>query len=75
MKIVPVVIGAFGTTPRLLRKRIVDNGIETRIVDLQKSAILYFARILRKVLEVSGDLLSPSLKKTSLLNILACNNQ
>ena len=33
VKIVPVVIGAFGTTPRLLRKRIEDIGTETRIVD------------------------------------------
>ena len=52
VKIVSVVIGALGTTPRLLRKRIEDIGIETRIVDLQRSAILYSARILRKVLKV-----------------------
>ena len=51
MKIVPVVIGALGTTPRLLPKRLKDIGIETHIVDLQKTAILYSARILRKVLE------------------------
>ena len=31
-----VVIGAFGTMPRLLRKRLKDIGIETRTVDLQK---------------------------------------
>ena len=52
VKIVPVVIGALGTTPRLLPKRLKDIGIETRIVDLQKTAILYSARILRTVLEV-----------------------
>ena len=52
VKIVPVVIRALGTTPRLLPKRLKDIGIGTRIVDLQKSAILYSARILRKVLEV-----------------------
>ena len=52
VKIVPVVIGALGTTPRLLPKRLKDIGIETSIVGLQKSAILYSARILRKVLEV-----------------------
>ena len=52
VKIIPVVVGALGTTPRLLRKRLKDIGIETRIVDLQKSAILCSARILRKVLEV-----------------------
>ena len=47
-----------------------EIGIETRIVDLQKSAILYSARILRIVLEVWGGLLLPDLKKTSLINIL-----
>ena len=52
VKIIPVVVGALGTTPRLLPKRLKDIGIETRIVDLQKSAILCSARILRKVLEV-----------------------
>ena len=49
-----------------------EIGIETRIVDLQKSGILYSARILGKVLEVWGGLLLPDLKKTSLINILAC---
>ena len=50
VKIVPVVIGALGTTPRLLPKRLKDIGIGTRTVDLQKSVILCSARILRKVL-------------------------
>ena len=39
-------------------------GIETRIMDLQKSTIVYSAKILRTVFEVRGDLLSPNLKKT-----------
>ena len=52
MKVIPIVIGALGTTLKLLRKRLEDIGIDTKVVELQKSAILYSARILRKVLEV-----------------------
>ena len=44
VKIIPVVVGVLGTTPSLLPKRLKDIGIETRIVDLQKSAILCSAR-------------------------------
>ena len=52
VKVIPIIIGALGTTPKLLRKRLEDIGIDTKVVELQKSAILYSARILRKVLEV-----------------------
>ena len=52
VKVIPIIIGALGTTPKLLRKRLEDIDIDTKIVELQKSAILYSARILRKVLEV-----------------------
>ena len=52
VKVIPIIIGALGTTPKLLRKRLEDIGIETKIVELQKSALLYSARILRKVLEI-----------------------
>ena len=40
VKIIPVVVGVLGTSSRLLPKRLKDTGIETRIVDLQTSAIL-----------------------------------
>ena len=52
VKVIPIIIGAVETTPKLLRKRLKDTGIETKVVELQKSAILYSARILRKVLEI-----------------------
>lgn len=39
-------------TPKLLRKRLEDTDIETRIVELLKISILYSARIIRKVLEI-----------------------
>ena len=52
VKVIPVVVGALGTTPKKSKQRLSDIGIETRIVELQKTTILYSARILRNVLEV-----------------------
>ena len=50
--VIPKVIGALGTTPKKLKKRLEDIGIETRVTELQKTVILHSARILRKVLEI-----------------------
>ena len=50
--VIPIVLGALGTTPKTLQKRMKDIGIETRTGELQKIVILHTARILRKVLEV-----------------------
>ena len=50
--VIPIVLGALGTTPKTLQKRMKDIGIETRIGELQKTVIMHTARILRKVLEV-----------------------
>ena len=52
VNIIPVVVCALGTTPKKLKQRLSDIGIETRIVELQKTTILYSARILVNVLEV-----------------------
>ena len=51
-KVIPIIIGALGTTPKKLSKRLDDFGKGTRIVELQRTVIIYFARILRKVLEI-----------------------
>ena len=51
-KVIPIITGALGTTPKKLSKRLDDLGIGTRIVELQKTVIIYSARILRKVLEI-----------------------
>ena len=51
-KVIPIIKGALGTTPKKLSKRLDDLGIGTRIVELQKTVIIYSARILRKVLEI-----------------------
>ena len=52
VKVIPVVVGALGTTSKKRKQRLSDIGIETRIVELQKTTILYSARVLRNVLEV-----------------------
>ena len=50
--VIPIVIETLGTTPKKLKKRLEDIGIETRVTELQKTVILHPARILRKVLEI-----------------------
>ena len=50
--VIPIVTGTLGTTPKKLKKRLEDIGIETRVTELQKTVILHSARILRKVLEI-----------------------
>ena len=50
--VIPIIIGALGTTPKKLKKRLEDIGIETRVTELQKTVILHSARILRKILEI-----------------------
>ena len=51
VKVVPIVIGAFGTPPKEIKRRVKELGIETRIEEMQKTVILQSARILRRVLE------------------------
>ena len=48
---VKVVLGALGTPPKDIKRRVEELGIETRIEEMQKTVILQSARILRKVLE------------------------
>ena len=40
VKVIPVVLGALGTTPKKLKQQLSDIGIGTRIVELQKTTIL-----------------------------------
>ena len=51
-KVIHIIIGALGTNPKKLSKRLDDLGIGTRIVELQKTVSIYSARILRKMLEI-----------------------
>ena len=52
VKVIPIIIGTLGTTPRQVKKRLEVIGIETRVKELQKTVIIHSARIFRKVLEI-----------------------
>ena len=52
VQVVPAVIGALGSVPKGFDKWIEKLDIQCNIVDMQKTALLGTARILRKVLEM-----------------------
>ena len=56
--IIPIVIGAFGTVTKGLLKGLEDLEVGGRVETIQTTALLRMARILRRVLETWGDLLS-----------------
>ena len=56
--IIPIVIGAFGTVTKGLQKGLEDLEVGGRVETIQTTALLRTARILRRVLETWGDLLS-----------------
>ena len=58
VSIAPIVIGAFGTVIEWLLKGVVDLEVGGRVETIQMTALLRKARILRRVLETWGDLLS-----------------
>ena len=60
--IVPIVIGAFGTATKGLLKGLEDLKIRGQMETLQTTTLLRSARILRRVLETWGDLLSLKLQ-------------
>ena len=47
--VIPIAVGALGTTTTKFEKYIESLGIEIRIENIQKSALLGTARIIRKV--------------------------
>ena len=49
-KVIPVIIGATGTIPKLFRKYVSNIPEKHEVKELQKTAILGTAHILRKVL-------------------------
>ena len=51
VKIVPIVIGALGTIPKVLGKNVGEMEIRGRIETIHTTTLLGSARILRKVLE------------------------
>ena len=60
--IIPIVIGAFGTVTKGLLKGLEDLEVGGRVETIQTTALLRTARILRRVLETWGDLLSLKLQ-------------
>ena len=60
--IVPIVIGTFGTVTKGLLKGLEDLEIGGRVETIQTTALLRTARIMRRVLETWGDLLSLKLQ-------------
>ena len=60
--IVPIVIGALGTITKVFLKGLEDLEVGGRVETIQTTALLRTARILRRVLETWGDLLSLKLQ-------------
>ena len=60
--IVPIVIGVLGTITTGLLKGLEDLEVSGRVETIQTTALLRTARILRRVLETWGDLLSLKLQ-------------
>ena len=56
--IVPILIGALGTITKWLSKGLEELEVGGRVETIQTTALLRTARILRRVLETWGDLLS-----------------
>ena len=60
--VIPIVIGAFGIVTNGLLKGLEDSEVGGRVETIQITALLRMARILRRVLETWGDLLSLKLQ-------------
>ena len=60
--VIPIVIGAFDTVTTWLLKGLEDLEVGDRVETIETTALLKTARILRRVLETWGDLLSLNLQ-------------
>ena len=60
--VIPIVIGVFGTVTKILVQGLGDFEITGRVETTQTTALLRSARILQRVLETWGDLLSLNLQ-------------
>ena len=58
MTVMPVVVGVLETVSKYLEKRLEDLETGKRIKAIQTTVFLRLARILKRVLENRGDLLS-----------------
>ena len=71
--IIPIVIGAFGTVTKGLLKGLEDLEVGGWVETIQMTALLRMARILRRVLETWGDLLSLKLQWKT-ISVSWCEN-
>ena len=62
LMIIPIVIGALGTVTKELVQGLEDLEVTGWVETIQTTTLLRFARILKRVLETWGDLLSPKLQ-------------
>ena len=62
LTIIPIVIGAFGPVSKGLLKGLEDLEVGGRVETIQTTALLKTDRILRRVLETRGGLLSLNLQ-------------
>ena len=60
--IIPIGVGAFGTVTKGLLKGLEDWEVGVRVEIIETTTLLRTARILRRVLETLGDLLSLHLR-------------
>ena len=60
--IIPIVIDAVGTVAKGLLKGLEDLEVGGRMETIQRTALLKTARILRRILETWGDMLSLNLQ-------------
>ena len=56
--VIPIVIGTFGTDNKIFLKGLEELEIRWRLEAIQTTALLRWARILRRVLETRGNFLS-----------------
>lgn len=52
VEITSVVTGVLKTTPRKLKKRLEKIGFDTKTVESQKIAIIYYSNIIRRIIEL-----------------------
>ena len=64
--VIPIVIGALGTVTKGLIQGLEDLEIRERVKSTQTTALLRLAKILRRVLETQGDLLSLKLQRETI---------
>ena len=64
--IIPIVVSAFGTVTKGLLKGLLDLEVGGRMETIQTTTLLRTARILRRVLETWGDLLSLKIQRNTI---------